>query len=192
MDHLFTDETFDKRDFKVVPLLRGEYENCVFTNCDLSGCDLSEVQFTSCEFTDCNLSMAKLSKTAFRDVRFKGCKMLGLRFDDCSKFALSFTFDGCTLDHSSFYQAKIKQTVFRNSQLQEVDLTECDLAGAVFDNCNLVGATFDNTILEKADMRGALNYAIDPEKNKIKKAKFALSQVAGLLYKYNIEIDKTL
>jgi hypothetical protein len=54
----------------------------------------------------------------------------------------------------------------------------------------LTGARFENTIIEKADLRTSYNYSIDPENNRIKKAKFSLAQIAGLLDKYNIEIDK--
>jgi len=69
-----------------------------------------------------------------------------------------------------------------------VDLTECDLASAVFDHCDLAGATFENTILEKADLRTSFNYSIDPERNRVKKAKFSLQGLPGLLNKYDIEI----
>ena len=37
--------------------------------------------------------------------------------------------------------------------------------------------------------RWPFNYVIDPEMNKIKKARFSLSAITGLLSKYNIEID---
>jgi uncharacterized protein YjbI with pentapeptide repeats len=70
-----------------------------------------------------------------------------------------------------------------------MDFTGCDATGAVFDQCNFAGATFENTILEKADLRSSCNYFIDPEANRIKKARFSLSQVSGLLAKYGIEID---
>jgi uncharacterized protein YjbI with pentapeptide repeats len=72
--------------------------------------------------------------------------------------------------------------------LGELDLTECDLTGSVFDNCDLKGAVFENTIIEKADFRTSFNYSIDPQTNRIKKAKFSLSGIAGLLHKYDIEI----
>ena len=83
----------------------------------------------------------------------------------------------------------MKKMVFKNSQLQETDFTQGDLTSAVFDNCDLTRATFDNTILEKADFRTAYNYSIDPETNRIKKAKFSTSGVSGLLDKYNIRIS---
>lgn len=116
--------------------------------------------------------------------------MLGLHFDTCSEFGLSFSFDSCQLNHSSFYKTKIKKTVFKNSQLQETDFVETDLTSAVFDNCNLQQAMFEQTTLEKADLRTSYNYSIDPETNRIKKAKFSFAGISGLLDKYDIEIEK--
>ena len=132
--------------------------------------------------------MVKLTGTTLRDIKFSGCKLLGLHFEDCSDFLFSVSFDNCILNLSSFYKRKLKKIIFKNTSLQEVDFTEADLSFAQFDNCDLRGATFVGTILEKADFRNAYNYAIDPELNRIKKAKFSLSGIAGLLNKYDIEI----
>jgi uncharacterized protein YjbI with pentapeptide repeats len=76
--------------------------------------------------------------------------------------------------------------------LIETDFGECDLSEAVFDNCDLARAVFDNTILEKTDFRTAYNFSIDPEHNRVKKAKFSISGLQGLLLKYDIKIDKTI
>ena len=73
--------------------------------------------------------------------------------------------------------------------MQEVDFEDCDLTNAGFINCNLAAAIFVNTILEKADFRSSYNYSIDPERNRIKKAKFSSIGLAGLLNKYDIEIE---
>jgi uncharacterized protein YjbI with pentapeptide repeats len=182
-------KTFDTINFQEQPLEKGEYENCVFQQCDFSNTNLSEIRFMDCEFIVCNLSLVKLTKTAFQDVKFKECKMLGLHFEDCNQFSISFLFEACQLNHSSFYQIKIKKTLFKNSQLQEVDFTECDLMSAVFENCDLTRATFDNTNLEKADFRTSHHYSINPEINRIKKAKFSLPSILGLLDKYDIVIE---
>jgi fluoroquinolone resistance protein len=190
MEPIFTDQTIEKKNLKEHPLSKGEYENCVFKYCDLSNADLSEFVFMDCEFVECNLSLAVLTKTSLRDVVFKNCKMLGLRFEHCNDFGLSIAFEKCTLDHSSFYQVKLKKTSFKGSQLHEVDFTESDLTASVFTDCDFTNATFDNTILEKADLRTSVNYSIDPETNRIKKAKFSLSGIAGLLDRYDIEIDR--
>lgn len=180
------DKTIETNDL----LTKGEYENCIFNNCNFAETDLSEFKFIDCKFNGCNFSLANLNKTVFRDVKFKDCKMLGLRFDSCNEFGLSFSFDSCQLNHCSFYKTKIKKTIFKNSQLQETDLAEADLTNVVFDNCNLIQAIFDHTIIEKADFRTSYNYSIDPENNRIKKAKFSILGVSGLLEKYDIDIEK--
>jgi len=50
-------------------------------------------------------------------------------------------------------------------------------------------AMFIHTNLEKADFRSAFNYSIDPETNRIRKARFSVPAVTGLLDKYDIEIE---
>jgi fluoroquinolone resistance protein len=182
------DETYDKIDFKSNPLTKGEYENCSFINCDFSNSDLSDYKFADCEFSECNLSLIKLTKTAFRDIKFVNCKMLGLQFDNCREIGLSFSFENCILNHSSFYRLKIKKTAFINTQLHEVDFSECDLTNSHFDNCDLSGAIFDKTVIAKADFSTSYNYSIDPEINSIRKAKFSVNGLWGLLRKYDIEI----
>lgn len=182
-------KSFDKINFEESPLPRGEYEYCTFNNCNFANSDLSSIKFIDCTFKNCNLSLAKTVNTIFREAKFLDCKMLGLRFDSCSDFGLSFSFENCTLNHSTFFKKKIKKTIFKNSQLQEIDFTECDLTESKFDNCDLMDAHFERSILEKADFRTASNLALDPEINRIKKAKFSLSQLPGMFIKYDIIID---
>lgn len=110
MEQTFTEhKTFEGTDFKKEPLQKGEYENCKFNNCDLSNSDFTDIKIIECDFISCNLSLIKLNKTSFRDARFNGCKMLGLHFENCNEFGLSFIFENCSLDHSSFYRTKIKK-----------------------------------------------------------------------------------
>ena len=185
----FEDKIFDKINYTQQPFPKGEYENCTFSTCYFSNADLSNVKFITCKFEHCNLSMALLGNTAFKEVTFSNSKMLGLRFDHCSTMAFEISVENCTLNHSSFFKMKLKNTVFKSSNLEEADFTECDLTSAMFDNCNLLKAIFNKTILEKTNFTTSYNYSLDPEMNRIKKAKFSLNGVAGLLTKYNIEID---
>jgi len=171
------------------PFPKAEYENCNFVSCDLANADLSGAVFQDCKFRDCNISLAKLKNTALRDVVFTGCKMLGLQWGDCSQFGFSIKLHNCVVDSSSFYKVRLKNAQFINTRLLEVDFTEADLTGVVFDGCDLTGATFDNTNLEGADLRTATGYSIDPENNRIAKAKFSLAGVGGLLNKYDIELE---
>ncbi|MBL7690232.1 MAG: pentapeptide repeat-containing protein [Flavipsychrobacter sp.] len=180
--------TFNKADLKTLGMAR-EYDGCSFLSCDLLGLSLGGVRFIECTFTGCNLSLADLNGTALQDVVFDNCKMLGMRFDLCSDFALKVHFRNCVLDNSSFFRGKFKNTRFDNCRMHEVDLTEANLQGSVFANCDLLGATTDHTDLEGANLTTAINYSIDPERNRLKKARFALAGLPGLLHKYGIDVE---
>jgi fluoroquinolone resistance protein len=183
------DIIFEKQDFNIHPLQKGDYENCRFTGCIFSGADLSDINFSECIFSDSDLSLAGMNNTALRNVSFRGCKMLGIQFGKCNAFLFSAGFENCMLDHSSFFRLKARKTIFRDCRLIEVDFTETDLGESSFDHCDLSGATFDNTILEKADLRSSVHYSIDPGINRIRKAMFSQSGIAGLLDRHDIVIE---
>lgn len=188
-DTHFEDQVFDRIDYKVSPLPVGEYDHCNFITCDFSGSVLSGIRFIDCSFDGCNFSVSKIVGTSFRDVQFINCKMMGMLFNSGDKFAVAASFEGCTLNHSSFFGLMLKKTVFKNCLLREVDFVDADLSSASFDGSDLQLAAFENTNLEKADLRTAFNYVINPELNKIKKAKFSLNGLPGLLNKYDIIIQ---
>lgn len=185
MEAYIKDKTYEREN----KLLKSEYENCTFQNCDFSNNDFSHYKFIDCTFQNCNLSLLKCNQTSFRDVQFIKSKMLGFRFDTCNEFGLSFNFQECQLNHSSFYKTIIKKTSFKDSQMEEIDFVQCNLSGSIFDNCNLMLSMFDQSNLEKVDFRTSYNYSLDPENNKIIGAKFSTAGIQGLLRKYKIEID---
>lgn len=190
MSQAFTqDQIFDKLDFTQEPLPKGEYENCKFTNCNFEETNLNDIKFMDCNFQDCNWSLVQLNGTVLREVKFKDCKMLGLQFETCNDFGLSFSFENCQLNHSTFFQMNIKKTIFRNCQLREIDFSESNLSNVIFDDCDLAQAIFINTVLDKADFRTGYNYSIDPESNRLKKAKFSILGISGLLDKYDLIIE---
>lgn len=188
MEKYFTDLTYENTDYTELQLPLGEYEGCAFYNCNFGGSNLSKLSLIDCTFNQCNISNAPLAESIIRDVQFNHCKMMGLHFEACSDFLFSASFTQCTLNLSSFYKLKIKNTVFNDCTLHEVDFTDADLTGATFINCDLKGATFDNTLLEKADLSTAYNYIIDPDRNRVKKARFSKDGLLGLLMKYNIVV----
>ena len=184
-----SEQSFVNIDFTQKPLPMGEYETCTFVNCNFFSADLSNIEFSECVFQTCNLSSANLTQTALRDVRFKDCKLVGVHFEDCNDFLFAVSFDDCVLKLASFYKLSLKKTQFKHCRLQEVDFTQADVSGSVFEGCDLLQAIFDNTVVEKVDFRTAFNYSLDPERNPIKKAKFSREGIVGLLDKYDIEIQ---
>jgi uncharacterized protein YjbI with pentapeptide repeats len=114
---------------------------------------------------------------------------MGVHFHECNPMMLAMDFEGCNLDLSTFCNLKLKNTKFRDTHCVEVDFTGADLSGSVFDNCDLDRAVFSGTNLEQADLRTSFNFDIDPENNRLKKAKFVIAGLAGLLRKYSIDIE---
>ena len=186
---LITDKSFTKEDFSLNPIANAEYDNCTFVNCNFNEAILNGVVFTQCRFEGCNMSNAKTRGTAFKEVVFIDCKLLGLQFSAAEQFLFAAGFQGCYMQLVSFYKMKLKGTRFINCHLEDADFSEADLTSAQFKECELRSAIFENTILEKADLRTAANYTIDPEGNRIKKAKFSKEGLPGLLHKYNIDIE---
>ncbi len=170
----------------------GEYESCTFINCNFSNADLSNFIFSDCSFEGCNLSLVKLQKTALRNVIFKDTKISGVQFEQCNEFGLSFTCTHCMIHNASFFNMHMRSTIFKNCEIRETDFSECDLRDSIFEYCDLIGSTFNQTNLQKTDFRTSYNYSIDPNKNKIKKAKFGMSGIIGLLGTYDIEVDTNI
>ncbi len=90
----------------------------------------------------------------------------------------------------SFSRCNLSLAVLTGTCCRDIVFKECKLWGLHFEHADPFGfsVVFDRTILEKADFRRAVNYSIDPTTNKIKKARFSLDGLAGLLDKYHIEI----
>lgn len=186
---IFEDQHYTEQDYQARVLPPGTYDNCQFINCQMQGLDLSEYRFTECIFEDCDLSNAILTEAALQEVAFLRCKLLGVHFSACRTFRLAFRFEKCILDYCSFVGLPLAETVFEKCQLREVDFSEADLSRATFPDCDLLGAQFDYTKLLATDFRTAVGYHIDPEQNQIRGARFSSSGLAGLLTKYELEIE---
>ena len=182
-------KVFEKMDFTINRLARGEYNNCVFKNCNFYNSDLSNLVFRQCSFDGCDLSLSAFRYTTLNDIKFINCKLLGVQFSECNDFLLSLGFENCILNMAVFFKLKLKKTSFKSCSLHEADFTETDLTNSMFEDCDLQRTIFYNTNLEKADFRTSYNYSFDPERNRIKKARFSRLGVIGLLEKYQIEIE---
>ena len=188
-DRYVADEVFTRDAPPGLPLPAATYDGCRFVQLDLSGQDLSGYTFIDCQFEGCNLSGVKLLGTSLRDVQFQQCKMVGLHFEDCHAIFFDAAFRDCILDLSSFFKRKLEGKSFEGCSLKEADFTEADLGGVNFSGAILEGAVFEQCNLQKADFRRAIGYTLDPERNRLKKAKFGLDGLPGLLGKYDLSIE---
>lgn len=186
---LQVEKTFTAKNFSEKSITAKEFDRCTFVNCDFSSSTIRQSNFMDCLFDSCNFSMAQLHHSGLKNCDFINSKLVGVDFSVCNDFLFSVNFKNCQLDYSTFFQKKMKKTKFIECSLKEVDFSEVELTEAVFISSELMGAIFENTNLVKADLRSAKNYIIDPENNKIKKARFSYPGIIGLLEKYDILID---
>lgn len=188
MNGYFCDQVFENVDFTIDDLSPGDYEGCRFLRCSFAGITLPEIHFSECAFEGCNLSLVQLPGSTLQDVSFLRCRIAGVHFDACNHTLFTAKYDDCLLEHSSFFGMKLKKANFTSCILRDADFTGADLTEAVFDRCDLERALFEETILEKADFITSFHYTIDPEKNRIKKAKFSTAGLPGLLGRYQLDI----
>jgi fluoroquinolone resistance protein len=189
MKEYFENRSFENIDFSKEPLVIADYEECTFSRCDFTETQLNNFAFIQCTFTGCNLSNAKVEGTGFRDVKFIGCKLIGIDFSVSNSSMISLYFEDCIMDYVSLARLHLKKTEFHNCSLIRAFFDDADLSSSVFIRCNLKNAVFGKTNLEKADLSTSYNYSIDPENNRIKKAKFSVPGLPGLLVKYDIIIS---
>jgi uncharacterized protein YjbI with pentapeptide repeats len=182
------DLAISDQNFGIQDIMYKDYERCTFTNCDFTQCDFLGTAFTDCVFVSCNFNEAKINYVSLRDAQFTNCNFTGVNFSMVDSLLFSVTFTNCVLDYSRFYTLKIKGTLFSNCSITAADFMQTDMTDVVFDNCNLHKSVFSGTIANKADFSTSYNFVIDPEKNKLKKAKFSAAGLKGLLEKYDIVV----
>src|ERR1035437_223197 len=107
-------KTFAGIDYSDKILPDKEFDTCEFINCNFSKSDLSNSDFIDCKFENCNLSMVNFNNTGLKNVNFIGSKLLGIDFTRCNDFLLSFYFEKCILDYSTFHKKKMKKTIFKD------------------------------------------------------------------------------
>lgn len=187
IEKFFDEEHF--QNLKASYFEKGEYDTCTFLNCNFSEADLSSFRFIDCEFIECDLSNCNMAGTSFQHCGFSKCKMIGLNFEKCEPFGFSINATDSILNHSTFYQVKLPNSKFSNSKFISADFTEADCNKVSFKGCDLANAVFQSTNLEQADFRNAINFEVDPEINRMKGAHFSANELAGLLGKYQLNIE---
>ncbi|MGF7217689.1 uncharacterized protein YjbI with pentapeptide repeats [Spirosoma lacussanchae] len=165
-----------------------EFEQCTFRKLDLSQQVLARSNFTNCQFDTCNLAGCNVKNTKFDDVHFAHCRLSQVDFSFCNTFAFHVDFEECQLDYTVFLGRNLKKTRFVDCSLKEAHFLKCDLTGAVFKHCNLELAKFGENNLTQADFSTSYHLRMNLDDNKVKKAKFSLHNLPGLLTRYDLTI----
>jgi uncharacterized protein YjbI with pentapeptide repeats len=180
------DEKVDGNTYGLYDIMYKDFERCTFTNCDFTACDFLGVAFTDCVFHSCNFSAARINYVGLRNAVFNHCDFSDVNFVMVDSLLFNAEFKDCILDYTKFYTFKLKGTLFSNCSIVAADFMKTDLTGVVFDNCNLHKSVFTDAVANGADFTTSYNFSIDPDKTKLKKAKFSQAGLKGLLDKYEI------
>jgi fluoroquinolone resistance protein len=182
----YYDQVFEKINTLPIATKQTQFEDCTFKNSDLSEANFQGSNFIKCTFVNCNLSMVKFAQIGLDNIQFTDCKMVGVDFSNAKDFLFGINFSNCILDYAAFMKKKNRKAKFENCSLKGADFTEADLTDTKFINCDFDRAIFMHSTLNGANFSSSFNYTIDPERNTLRKAKFAQSGLAGLLTNYGI------
>jgi uncharacterized protein YjbI with pentapeptide repeats len=182
------DQKFYGKHFTNEDIMYKDFERCYFTDCDFSQCNYTGSAFIDCNFTGCNFKEAKVNYAGLRTVFFDGCDFTGVNFSMVDPLFFSVEFKNCKLDYTKFYTLKVKGTIFTNCSIIAADFMGTDLTEVLFDNCNLHKSVFHDSVANKADFTTSYNFSIDPERNKLRRARFSQDGLKGLLEKYEIVV----
>jgi len=183
------DQVFEGMDYTKVSFAGHHFSSCTFKDCLFMESSFCNAQFVFCTFIRCNLSLVNTEGCRFQETTFEACKIVGAKFYLCEKRFFSIQAKHCVLKSCNFSDLKMKKVDFSESQFSDCDFKETDLTEGNFSGCMFEETLFHNCQLIRADFRNAQNYEIDPQTNKIAKAKFSLPEALSLLKGFDILIS---
>ncbi len=182
-----TSEIISRADFSSCRMEQAEYEGVEFVQCTFP--PVVTTHFIDCVFNNCNFSNSRFNGNMLQNVVFKDCKLTGTNFTGARDFGLELHFIQCILDYSSFDRKKLGQGTITGCRAQGANFTQADLSKCRLADNDFLDAVFDGTNLSGTDLSTCRNFIIDPEKNNIRKARFELAGLPGLLQKYQIIVS---
>lgn len=191
-------ERFQDHLFKSLQVTQTTYEQVEFVDCTFILSLMTDISFSQCRFKECRFDQCDMSLCAFPHSTFDGCvfrdtKLVGIDWTQAAwtglKLQEPLRFDACVLSHSTFIGMKIADLKMTDCISTDVDFREADLTGIDFSGTDLSQSLFHHTNLEGADFRRARNYTIQPEVNRLTKAKFSMPEALSLLYSMDIVLD---
>ena len=186
----YEDQTFEGLSLPGAEIRAKEFAGCTFT-----GCSFLEARFRACRFVDCtfvrsDLSLCSLEECSFTTTEFIDSQIIGVNWTEASWPALglfdAIGFERCAISHSTFIGLGLRRVKIVDCVAHDVDFAEANLSEAVCVGTDFQDSRFLRTDLSEADFTGARNYAISPNLNMLRKARFSLPEAMALLYGLDI------
>lgn len=184
----YKEQLFEKTDFKNQVISEIEFYKCEFVSCIFVKSVFDKCVFEKCEFRNCDLSVVDFAESALIDAEFTDSKLIGIDWTKARK-PIYIDFLKCVLNDSSFYKLDLRSRKIESCTAHNVDFEEINLSKAICSRTDFLGSKFNGADLSEADFTEAVNYSIDPNNTKIKKAKFSHPEVLNLLDAWDIIIE---
>ena len=187
---LVSEQNYEDRHFVRLSCQDAELRDMEFFQCRFDGCQFLRTTFRRCRFEQCvfekcDVSLLRLPETAFIGVRFLNAKMLGIDWTQAAA-PLTRAFQGSNISHSMFMRLKLPRMEMVECVAREVDFSGTSLTRANLAKTDFLGSRFADTDLGYADFSNAVNYAIDPTINRLKKTVFSMPEAVSLLSAFDI------
>lgn len=179
-DSFYRDMEFLKLSEAGKELRAKEFYNCKFTSCNFFKTKFIECEFEKCTFSHCDLSVASFNRAGLLGVQFDGSKLLGIDWTKLRQ-PMEFSFMDCKLDGGSFLRMSLPGLSMLTCSAHDCEFSEAKLIKGVFSGSDFSGSKFSGADLSASDFSEALNYSINPNQVKLKKAIFSFPEAAALL-----------
>ena len=170
-----------------------KFEYCFFTCCKFDSTTFKKCKFVDCTFKSTSMNLTNFDGSTFTETEFNQCNMKGINWTKMSfpyiVLGSPIHFTDCEISYSSFYELNLSSITLINCKAHEVDFRGTNLSNSDLSGTDFLNAQFCSTNLSHSDIRKSINYNISPTENNIRKAKFSLLEVIGLLNFCEIEID---
>lgn len=181
----FNEQTFEGIELRESVVRGKDFYDCTFFQCRFNETTFSGCKFIDCTFKSCDLSNMKVNMSRFRDLKSEDSKWVGINWTNAESIS-HLNFIKCVLNYSNFIGLDLRRSKLENCIAREVDFRQANLTEAVCTGTEFSGAQFAGTNLTKADFRRAVQYAIRPNDNTLKSAKFSFPEAAALLHGLDI------
>ena len=146
------------------------------TRTELAGLDLSGADFSGVEGRWADFSESNLEKAVFT-----GCKLPQADFSDCNLTDADFS--GSQLQSAQFYQVQAQRINLESADVTELQASEkADFTGANCRNIQGKGSIWEESILEEADLSGALLEGAILSEVSAKKARFIRANLGNATF----------
>jgi fluoroquinolone resistance protein len=190
----FNDQTFSNVECQRQEIRDKEFFHCTFVQGSFQETAFTRCRFSDCTFQGCDLSLIKVTDCGFTNTRFQDSQLIGVNWTEAAWSRTGFLnpigFVRCAISYGTFMGLALKKLTLRGCVARDVDFSEANLTQADCTGTDFVDSRFWHTNLSKADFTGAINYAIDPTLNVVKKAKFSLPEAMSLLYSLDIVLSE--